>query len=287
MNTAGVGTRSSGVDPGMETLKCQVDALENKIRNQEMKIKKVDERSRNNENSIIAIRRQILDIKRQVTKVCVTMYGRDVPLRSRGEIPLNLFLDCVHRKYGLILDKREIAACHRRGNGRDLIAKFTHFGPESSYEKLTKRHYNWDLNKEVLIYISVLLTPIDEKIRFYASKMKGCKLITNYRTERSGRISICRLNSSMYQPINEIKEIEDLLTDQVLEEITKHNKDRNRVRRDKKKEARGQGRGNPGPEQSLLEDVEQVQREISELIVGHEPAIARNFTRASSNMDTS
>lgn len=239
-------TRAASASPDMSAIQREVRELKTKVRAMETKMAKVNELSKKNEGDISVIKKQIVDVKRQVSKVCVVMSGTDVPSRAQKENPMKIFCDLAYKKYRIEINPAEIAVCHRRMNGRDLVAKFTHFGPGSSYDMITRRFGNWDGVVGMNIFIRILLTPYDEKIRFYCSQLKRKHLIQNFRTERSGRISVLRLKEDQYKPVDEFEEIKELVTDELIKEIEDLNKQRN----DRKKTRRKNKGTSPNPNQS-------------------------------------
>lgn len=236
-------TRAASASPELSAIQREVRELKTKVRTMETKMVKVTELSKKNEGDISTIKKQIVDVKRQVSKVCVVMSGTDVPSRAQKENPTEIFCNLAYKKYKIEINPAEIAVCHRRSNGRDLVAKFTHFGPGSSYDRITRRFGNWNGVDGMNIFITIMLTPYDEKIRFYCSQLKRKKLIQNFRTERSGRISVLRLEEDNYKPVEEFEEIKELLTDELIKEIEDFNKQRNQ-----RKKARRTNKGtSPGP----------------------------------------
>ena len=217
---------------------------------------KVDAR----EKDLNEIKRCLNDLKRQYSKQGVVMYGDSLPPRSPRENCLTIFREQTARKFNISINVEEVAVCHRRQNG-SLIAKFTKFGPGSSFERLVKRHENWNPKPNIKIYVTILLTRYDDKIRFYLSKAKKCGTISNYRVERSGRVSILRKEAEGYKPVNTFEEIGDVLTEEVMTEVGKANTQRDKRRAANSDEATDQkdeqtnGEGNhedPDDEDSLL-----------------------------------
>lgn len=204
------------------------------------RVGKVEKTLSEHEKSILAMKKELNDIRRQTTKVCIVMYGRDVPERRARENPLEIFLTQVQRKFGMTLDAKEISVCHRRGQKGDLIAKFTHFGIGSSYDRLLRRHNNWNPNENIRIYISPLLTAYDEKIRFYCAKIKECGGIQQWRVGPSGKICIKMIGLNEFKPINDFDEIEKLITTEVRKKIDTANVKRAEARANRRRNRRTQ-----------------------------------------------
>ena len=62
--------------------------------------------------------RSLADLQRQVSKRCLIIHGPDVPRKQLGESEadtLEIFLKIANQGFKTIVEKHEIAACHRQG----------------------------------------------------------------------------------------------------------------------------------------------------------------------------
>lgn len=165
-----------------------------------------------------------------VSKICVILSGRDLPRQSAHEDCLKVFIETIKMKYSIDLEAQDIAVVHRRSDG-NLIAKFIHFGPGSSYKRLIKRHDRWNPQPNVQVYANVLLTKANRKIRFYVSRCKTAGTIDAYQTERSGRISIKAMALDMeYKLINSFADMRTFITSAVMDLVNQANEERRQRR---------------------------------------------------------
>jgi len=191
------------------------------------------------ERKVESIVDQLNDLKRQSCKVCVVLSGDDLPKPTEGENPTKIFCDSVKNKYGVRIDeKADLITVHRRFRG-SLIAKFGKTGPGSNFNRLAHRRGQGCRNPhpELRIYANILLTPFDEKIRYYASLAKKCNVIYFYETLPSGRIGVLiddanKPGEKKMLQITTAKDVKILLTDEVIRLI--------KDRPGKKKENRGE-----------------------------------------------
>lgn len=204
-----------GLTEKVEAIDARLSAVEEKQKVEEEKLKKLEI--------------DLNDTKRQVSKICVVLSGRDVPIRAPNENCRRIFAESVMRKYGLIVVDEEVSVVHRRADG-SLIAKFLRFGPNSTYEKLVKRHLNWNPKREVHIYVNILLTKYDQKIRFYANCCKKAGTIDSLRTERSGKISIRITALDNFKPVHAFDDLREFITPAVTAIVEEANDARRRRR---------------------------------------------------------
>ncbi len=62
--------------------------------------------------------RQVADVQRQLSKRCLIIHGPDVPPKKPRETEqqtLDTFVAIANEVYGILIEKLEVAACHRQG----------------------------------------------------------------------------------------------------------------------------------------------------------------------------
>lgn len=215
---------------GDQTEQSSLQECKREIEKLHERLKKVEETQEKHNEALKRFEIEINEVKRQVSKVCIIMGGPDLKPRLPKEDCANIFVSEAHRKYGIAINKEEMAVCHRRKDG-SLIAKFNKLGTDSSYNRLIKRHGAWNPNPSIRIQANVLLTPYDLKIRFFANCCKKAGTIEAFRTERSGKISIKTLLDDNFRPVNKFEDITEFITPEVTAEVNKANAERRKRQR--------------------------------------------------------
>jgi len=127
----------------LETLKEEVvknfETTNNRVTDVETRVSKTEDRLDELEKKMTLIDDQLNDLKRQSCKICVVLGGADLPPRTAGENPTNIFCDLVQSKYGIRINKAvDLSTVHRRARG-DIIAKFVKTSPGSNFDQLAHR----------------------------------------------------------------------------------------------------------------------------------------------------
>ena len=220
-----------------ETLK-GLETQDRRLREQEARLKKIEEKVKSIDDSLRKINSDLIDLKRQNSKVCITLSGPDLPRRLGTEDATKIFIEQVKRKYDVTIDQDELATVHRLPNG-GLITKFIKQHVGSGYHRLAVRRGmgSRNPNESLRVYANVQLTRYDSRIRFFAAIAKKVGTILFYDTLLSGRIGLVvpipDSDKTKHITVNDYEDIKPYLTQPVLEEIEKANKKR-KARRNKK-----------------------------------------------------
>ena len=215
----------------VETTK-SIQHLEDRLNKFEERLGQHDKRLEAIEDKLVKMEIEANDLKRQGHKTCVILSGPDLPKKGTDPNPVAVFCNAVKRKYDVSVSNDDLATVHWRARG-DIIAKFLHTGPGSSFERLTYRKGKGNRNPhpEIKMFANVSLAPFDDKMRFYASVAKKCNTIKFYDILRSGKVGIFVEQEDEVDkliPIENFEDIKPYLTTDVIKEIKAKNKDRKR-----------------------------------------------------------
>ena len=130
------------------------------------RLNKLEKRVLRVETSNKTIQSDLQDQKRLHAKYNLILQGPQVPPRIQNEDTTSVFIECVERKYGVKVDRSDLADCHRTPGSDQIIARFLSRIQDSPYDKLFRRFDEWDPKKELKMYVNLAPTPLDSKFDF-------------------------------------------------------------------------------------------------------------------------
>ena len=230
-------------DPAIDEIKQNQSDVNKKLEEQDKRLKSLEVRINKNElavkemeRSIQVINGQMTDLKRQHSKSCIILNGKDLPRRTQDEDPTAIFIKQVWRKYAVRITEDELAVVHRTGSG-GLIAKFNKFNEGSGYYSLAVRRGKGSMNPNghINVYANLMLTRYDAKVRFYAAIAKKHGTILFYEQLLSGRIGIVvpdpkEVGKTKKIAVDDFEDLKPFLTAPVLQEVEEKNKQRKQRR---------------------------------------------------------
>ena len=119
-----------------------------------------------------SLERDLGEVSRQHSKMCLSVSGEGVPKATKGEDTCAVLWSCLNRKFGLKLDsgdRAQVVSCHR-GLGGGIIVSLNHALPGSVYVRMLFREKNWNgeltglTGKQDRVVISKVPGPVDGPI---------------------------------------------------------------------------------------------------------------------------
>jgi hypothetical protein len=105
---------------------------------------------------------------RQSWKMCVTLTGPDMPVRSKEaeRKPDTTGRYLAQSLFGVVLKPEEVAISHFRGASNEFIIKFTRTGFGTSHEDLLHASKALGRNRQLQVYAKIAAAEVDSEIYF-------------------------------------------------------------------------------------------------------------------------
>jgi len=234
------------VKKAQDAAKKVLAAHESRLKDYEARMNALETKVEAIEESHNRITKDLEDLRRQQTKVCVSLTGKDLPKRSVGEDPVKIFVQKIQEKYDIHIKHDELATVHRQSNG-GLLARFIKHHIGSGYHRLVVRRGRGERNpnSNLTVFANILLTRHDARLRFLAATAKRVGTILFVETLLSGKIGITvnapGTDRKKNITINEYQDLKPYMTEEVLKEVEKANKERRRRRNGRQPDNTGSG----------------------------------------------